>query len=75
MWVFCSSGFGQTGTEKGLFLLDVVDKRGFVPVLKCCRNSKKGLKTRIKPIFFFIYLLYIVYKRCSVLVEIRYMAG
>jgi len=53
----------------GLELLDVVDKRGFVPVFLCCRNNNKWLKSRIKPSFFFIYLLYIVYIMCSVLDE------
>jgi hypothetical protein len=60
---------GEIRTEMGLFLLDVVDKRCFVLILKCCRNGKNGLKSRMKPSFFFIYLLYIVYIMCSVLDE------
>ena len=62
-------GLGKTGTEMGSVLLDVVDKRGFVPVFKCCQNGKNGLKSRMKPSFFFIYLIYIVYKVCSVPVK------
>ena len=66
---FVPAGKGQTGTEMGLELLDVVGEWGFVLVFLCCRNNKKWLKSRIKPSFFFIYLLYIVYIMCSVLDE------
>lgn len=62
-------GLRQIRTKKGLELLDVGDKRGFVLVLKCCQNRKNRLKTRMKPRFFFIYLIYIVYIMCSVLDE------
>lgn len=34
-----------------------------------CQNDKERLKSRMKPSFFFIYLIYIVYKVCSVPVK------
>ena len=65
MWVFCSSGFGAAGTEMGW---KPAFCRGLFWWIWCCQNSKGRLKSRMKPRFFFLFLIkYNIYSRlfCS----------